>query len=574
MHHIYSTLSPTLHTPILLVSQPAWTATDIESLVRFFFEQFKTPALTIADAAMTVSWAYSLQNACVIDVGYEKCDVTAISDFLVLNNGRTIGLKEAGGETMTRRLHELLGEKGWTKDMCEQLKRSPMCEFLPAGTPLPGSGDVTNTPKTTNPAAAASTGAPSSGPSVPITCEPKAPELDGEEEVIDGTQVVNDEGVLDVASIVTNGKTQEFLAVQERKKAAAAARKVAKDAKAAEAAAAEAAKPVKQPNSKREKATFVYTEKKATTDDTEGTASAPVEVNGEKEKSPAPTTNNAPTTSTDAPAADVNGEAKPAEPAPTNGDAAAPTITEDAAATDAANPFSDAAAAREQARRSAAKEAKRAARIASLTTSSDTTLRREIDLGTERFRAVPEGMLDRIADAVHHTIMTGADPAKRAEIWDSVVITGDGARVKGFKEALYQTLVSRYLISPSSATIFTSELPSNLSTPIGTGAQTPQRELPAFTGGSGVNPLLVAATTNTLNPAGGNLSGAFGHGHHGGHSSHSQTPTSIKMAKMPEYFPEWKVSFLFSFPAPSCPASPPPLLSSPLSHISWIGVEI
>lgn len=27
---------------------------------------------------------------------------------------------------------------------------------------------------------------------------------------------------------------------------------------------------------------------------------------------------------------------------------------------------------------------------------------------------------------------------------------------------------------------------------------------------------------------------------HSSHTSHAQTPTSIKMAKIPEYFPEWK----------------------------------
>jgi hypothetical protein len=121
----------------------------------------------------------------------------------------------------------------------------------------------------------------------------------------------------------------------------------------------------------------------------------------------------------------------------------------------------------------------------------------------------------------------------------------------GFKDALLNTLVSKYLISPSSATIFTSELPSNLSTPMGTGSQTPQRE---FSGqhplptGSSVNPLLLAATTASnpaLNP---NLSLAAsfaGQGSHHGHSSHSQTPTSIKPAKIPEYFPEFKVKLGF-----------------------------
>ena len=123
---------------------------------------------------------------------------------------------------------------------------------------------------------------------------------------------------------------------------------------------------------------------------------------------------------------------------------------------------------------------------------------------------------------------------------------------------MLSTLASKYIISPSSATIFTSELPSNLSTPLATGANTPQQQpmsmVPALASGgagSGVNPLLLAATTAS-NPAlmnanttlsqhasvsAGQLSSSTTLA---SHSSHGQTPTSIKTCKMPEYFPEWK----------------------------------
>jgi actin-related protein 9 len=151
-------------------------------------------------------------------------------------------------------------------------------------------------------------------------------------------------------------------------------------------------------------------------------------------------------------------------------------------------------------------------------------------------------------------VLAGTEPSKRGDLWDSLIIVGNGSRVRGFKDALLATLMKKYLISPSSASIFTSELPSNLSTPMGTGAQTPQRDYPAgqhaLPTGSGVNPLLLAATTAsnpTLNP---NVSVAnsFGGGGSHSHSSHGQTPTSMKIAKVPEYFPEFKVC-------------PPPLFS-------------
>lgn len=106
------------------------------------------------------------------------------------------------------------------------------------------------------------------------------------------------------------------------------------------------------------------------------------------------------------------------------------------------------------------------------------------------------------------------------------------------------TLTSKYLISPSSATIFTSELPSNLSTPAATGANTPQPgQYLSQAHASHVNPLLLAATTaqnpNLLHP-GSSLVQQHQNNLHQHHSSHGQTPTSIKFAKVPEYFPEWK----------------------------------
>ena len=154
MQHVHSTLSPTLHTPILIISQPAWTVSQIEELVRFFFEQFKTPALSIADAALTTAWGFNAMTACVIDVGFEKTDITSVVEFCVANVGRTIALPESGGEAMTQQLHKLLEPKGWNYDMCEQLKKSSICEILPAGVPLPVSDSSekdTSKPAVTNP---------------------------------------------------------------------------------------------------------------------------------------------------------------------------------------------------------------------------------------------------------------------------------------------------------------------------------------------------------------------------------------------------------------------------------------
>ena len=47
--HIYNTLSPPFHTPMIIITQPAWTLQDHEAVTQFFFEKFKPPALCLMD---------------------------------------------------------------------------------------------------------------------------------------------------------------------------------------------------------------------------------------------------------------------------------------------------------------------------------------------------------------------------------------------------------------------------------------------------------------------------------------------------------------------------------------------
>lgn len=62
-------LNAVFYTPILLLAQPAWTTTDHERISEFLFEKLKVPALCIMDSAMATLYAYSAENACIIDVG-------------------------------------------------------------------------------------------------------------------------------------------------------------------------------------------------------------------------------------------------------------------------------------------------------------------------------------------------------------------------------------------------------------------------------------------------------------------------------------------------------------------------
>ncbi|KAI9872914.1 MAG: Actin-like protein arp9 (SWI/SNF complex component arp9) [Pleopsidium flavum] len=517
--HVYNTLSPPFHTPILLISQPAWTAQDHEILTQFFFEKFKTPAFCLMDSALAVSYAYGVPTATIVDVGHGKCDISAVSDFMVYDIGRGVAVPGCGGEGMTERLLELLSPIGFNWEMCEQLKKSNICEILPPGTTMPGSPDTEV--QISNPAAAASTGAVGSGPGQrgSIAAQggaPRGPGMDTEvgdeeqdREVKDGE---DNEGVLDVASIVASGKTNEFLAKKEREKTEKAA------AKKAAADAAAAPKPQRLPNSKREKTTFHYDERRPLEDINENgkrqaeTENAQEGSDSKRQKTPEPVNESAPS-------------------------AADETMTKDA---DAAKRQQDKAARKEERRRNR--------------DGNSAYVRKEIEVGVERFMAASGGTLEQIADTIHRTILSVPEVAKRSELWDSLVILGNGSKVKGFKEALLLTLQAKYIISPSSATIFTSELPSNLSTPLGTGTNTPQPQSQSqlqHSTSHGVNPLLYAATTAsnpTLHPPSQHLQPqnqhlqnyAALHALSGMHSSHGQTPTSIKLAKMPEYFPEWK----------------------------------
>lgn len=229
--HIYNALSPPFHTPILMIAQPVWSARDREAITQFAFEKFKAPGFSLMDSALAACYGYGVQTATVIDVGKGKVDVTAVTDFAVNEHGRGIALEGCGGDAMTDRLVELLGPRGFTREMCEQLKRSNITEILPPGTPLPGASVTAR--QGADPAADASTGGADG--------DQAAPRGPGE-----GTQTgtdEEDEGVLDVAAIVS-GNTTEYLANIEKDKT----KKGAADPKA------------KLPNSKKDKASFQFEE--------------------------------------------------------------------------------------------------------------------------------------------------------------------------------------------------------------------------------------------------------------------------------------------------------------------------
>jgi actin-related protein 9 len=365
--HVYNALNPPFHTAILLITQPSWTPREHEKLAQFFFEKFKTPAFGLMDAALATTWAYGVHTATIVDVGKGKTDVTAVSEFIPHLQGRIVSLPGSGGEAFTEALHDKLKSKGFNRDMCEQLKKSPICEILPDGTPLPGSGKAEED-VVTNPAAAASTGATGSGPAAAaaIGNAPRGPGPDTEVGEEDGPE---NEGVLDVASIVAGGKMNEYLAKKEKEK------QDKSNSKKKGAPVPEANKPVRLPNSKREKATFLYEDQalldalKNTNLDTQGMA--------------------------DAKAALDEGPSKRAQEGEL-GDAAEANGTGE-----------------------------------STSATSRGAIRREMEVGTERFLAGSNGTMEKIADAIHRAISSVDEVNKRSELWDSLIICGNGSRLRG-----------------------------------------------------------------------------------------------------------------------------------------------
>jgi len=468
LSHIYNMISPPpFHMPVLVVSQPCWSARDHELITQYFFENWRIPAFCLMDAALTACYAYGVPTALVVDVGLDKCDVTAVTDFLVNDMGRGVAISGCGGRTMTNNLHRTLQSQGFSKDMAEQLKKSPICEILPVGTPLPRAATSADGP---HPAAAMSLDSGTKakdGDGVRPGQAPRGLALGMELGEEGNGEDDDNEGVLDVAAIVARDNAAELLAKREQEKAARAAAK--------KGAAAEGLKPIRLKNSEKERATFVYEDYLHYDHETNG--DGPIRTRKRK---------------------------------------------------------------------------------------------REIEVGVERFMAVSpgpgatDGILDTIASAIHHTILSVPEIPQRSHLWENLIIIGNGSRIRGvsaaghqssldflltglgFKSALLSILASRYTLSPSTATIFTSELPSNFTTPVATpGTNTPipgqAMHNPA---GHGVNPLLVAATKNMMQPnqhlqVPGQLPMMDPSMHHS-HRGFSQTPTLIKTVKVPEYFPEWK----------------------------------
>ncbi|KAJ2898918.1 SWI/SNF and RSC complexes subunit arp9 [Zalerion maritima] len=601
LEHVHSSLTTTYHnTPILLMASPQWARDDYETIARYIFEQTKTPSVCMLMSSIATQYGIKWPNMCVVDIGYQKVDCTAIYEYQIVNHkalctttstGEAFTL--AGGDAFTHSLLEKLEEKGFNHDMSEQLKKSHICEVLPYAPNSPpefvelptepASGSATAAAEAgTASASAPAAGATGASPENPRVVEPShskpaigIEEENGENGDKGGTEA---DGVLDVASIVASGQTKEFLAKKEKEKQEKAAKarekkKAAQEAAAEAAAAAAAAKPTRLPNSRRVKNVFHYEQiveeevmvpvlvpKK----DREGENKAAAAAEGEgKEVSMGDASAVSPPPPPPAAAAAAAAAAE-------NGSALAPT-----AASTEGKKEGGGATTEEKKPEEALKAKSPTPEPIMVPERQIKKIRRDIEVGLERFTFATRALIDQLVHLIFETIQGSPEPYMRSQVWENIVFVGNGARLRGLKENVVATLHARHLVSPSTATMFLSELPSNIATPSGTGSQTPVPAGSSFNtppgpphqlagagtggggvGGSGVNPLLQAATTASLqlpNRPGGqggdtasNAGGEGGSagvglmaGFHKSHHSHSQTPTNIRAAALPTYLGEW-----------------------------------
>lgn len=139
----------------------------------------------------------------------------------------------------------------------------------------------------------------------------------------------------------------------------------------------------------------------------------------------------------------------------------------------------------------------------------------EQTVGQERFHGT-EDLIEAITEQADLSISAIDEFSKRQPVWNNIIVAGGISGITGFKEALMASLTNKYLIARQSTY---SELPSNFNT---SGRNTPTTAGAAA--GTPVNPLYNQA-----------LQTQIGHG---------QAPTAMRMAKMSEYFSEWKGSKL------------------------------
>ncbi|EPX73882.1 SWI/SNF and RSC complex subunit Arp9 [Schizosaccharomyces octosporus yFS286] len=94
--------------PVCLLIPTYWSSYDRELATQFFFEELRVPAFTIGYESLMGLYAIGVLHGLVIDVGYEKTDITPILDGQILFSATQQIL--LGGRSMTLHMQKLMQE--------------------------------------------------------------------------------------------------------------------------------------------------------------------------------------------------------------------------------------------------------------------------------------------------------------------------------------------------------------------------------------------------------------------------------------------------------------------------------
>lgn len=116
------------HVNLLIVqTSGSWNPFYIENIANYAFETMNVHSISVIPLELCVVFSHgSLANALVIDLGYEKSEITPIIDYQIFNPGKKIINK--GGSSINQVLSKLLPQL--SESQIEDLKKSSIFECL------------------------------------------------------------------------------------------------------------------------------------------------------------------------------------------------------------------------------------------------------------------------------------------------------------------------------------------------------------------------------------------------------------------------------------------------------------
>lgn len=132
----------------------------------------------------------------------------------------------------------------------------------------------------------------------------------------------------------------------------------------------------------------------------------------------------------------------------------------------------------------------------------DAKTNEKVFVGKERFQGTSK-LINELSDAIYKSLLLIPDLEKRQVCYDNLIFIGSTFNIKGLKQAILIRLVNEYLVKPPTDKSKTNDL-DEIDTAIASYQQ--------------IDEIQDASLDSSL----------------------VQVPTTVKLVKLPEYFPEWK----------------------------------